>query len=95
MIQVIELSDPEDIDPELFGLLQSVSLESEPTPSMTYHSTQIKTSLGLNLAQVRSPNFSQNLDSPPPSNREPTIFTLGGKHNESVASIDPNLIQGL
>ena len=89
------MTDPEDIDPELFGLLHSVSLESEPTPSMTYHSTKIKTSVAINLYSDRSPEFTQNLESPPASNREPTIFTLGGKLNESVASINPSLIQGL
>jgi hypothetical protein len=92
------LTDPDDIDPELFGLLHSVSLEAEPTPSMTYHSTKFKTSVGINICNennTRSPEFTQNLESPPASNREPTIFTLGGKLNESVASINPNLIQGL
>ena len=92
------MTDPDDIDPELFGLLHSVSLEAEPTPSMTYHSTKFKTSVGINICNennTRSPEFTQNLESPPASNREPTIFTLGGKLNESVASINPNLIQGL
>ena len=86
------MTDPDDIDPELFGLLHSVSLEAEPTPSLTYHSTQIKTSVGLPLVHYKLPAFTQNLESPPPSNREPTFFTLGGKLNESVASIDPYLI---
>jgi len=65
---------------------------------MTYHSTKFKTSVGINICNennTRSPEFTQNLESPPASNREPTIFTLGGKMNESVSSINPSLIQGL
>lgn len=53
MIQVIELTDPDDIDPELFALMHSVSLEAEPTPCVTYHTSKIKTSLGLNLAALK------------------------------------------
>lgn len=33
---MIELTESDDIDPELFGLLHSISLEAEPTPSVTY-----------------------------------------------------------
>jgi hypothetical protein len=39
---VIELqtSQPEsEIDPELYSLLQSVSMENEPQPALTYHSS--------------------------------------------------------
>jgi hypothetical protein len=44
LIQVIELqtssSQPEsEVDPELYSLLQSVSLENEPQPALTYHSS--------------------------------------------------------
>jgi hypothetical protein len=48
IIQVIELSSGGnddcsttiDIDPELYALLQSISMESEPQPALTYHSAE-------------------------------------------------------
>ncbi|TNV74019.1 hypothetical protein FGO68_gene5751 [Halteria grandinella] len=72
-IQVIELTDTDDVDPELFGLLHSVSLDAEPTPTLTYHSSRRQSNgpPGLNfpLQSSRSP---MNLESPPPSHRSST-----------------------
>ena len=46
MIMVIELYDADDIDPDLYGILYSVQLEAEPTPSLTYHTSRRTSNLG-------------------------------------------------
>ena len=65
---VIELYDPDDVDPELYGLLHSVSLEAEPTPSLTYHTSRRTSNQGISglTSPVRPP---LNLETPPTSNR--------------------------
>lgn len=111
VIQVIELTETDDVDPELFSLLHSISLEAEPTPSLTYHTASISTAKKLQ-PQPRAV-LPLNLESPPPSHRSnqqrvPTtqekqshhFTTVGGvsssnPNNMSVASIDTTLLSGL
>jgi len=99
VIQVIEMTNSDDVDPELFGLLHSISLEAEPTPSLTYHTSRRTSGLFGN----HHPTRPLNLESPPESAREhldsmskscittPHNYT----NNISVTSIDTSMISGL
>ena len=53
---VMELPDTDDVDPELFGLLHSISLEVEPTPSLTYlsrYQNRAPHHVHINLGQIK------------------------------------------
>ena len=58
IVLVVELYDAEDIDPELLSLLQSLCLEAEPTPSLTYHTSRRTSNQGV-PGQLETPPASQ------------------------------------
>jgi hypothetical protein len=58
VVLVVELYDAEDIDPELLSLFQSLCLEAEPTPSLTYHTSRRTSNQGV-PGQLETPPASQ------------------------------------